>query len=65
MSIRQELEKRYHDLFTDYALDRPLDAKNICSVIRQSLHRFLADAKKPALYCNGGQIGRASCRERV
>ena len=54
MSIRQELEKRYHNLFIDYALDRPLDAKNICSVIRQSLHRFLLGAKKPALYCNGG-----------
>lgn len=54
MNIRQELEKRYNDLFADYNLDRPLDAQNICSVIKQSLQQFLKDAEKPAIYCNGG-----------
>lgn len=54
MNISQELQKRYNALFSDYKLDRPLDAENICSVIKQSLHCFLEGKKKPAIYCNGG-----------
>lgn len=52
--VRQALEKRYNDLFTDYNLERPLDGGNISRIIKQSLQAFLRDAKKPAIYCNGG-----------
>lgn len=52
--VRQELEKRYSDLFTDYNLERPLDGRNISRIIKQSLQDFLKDVKKPAIYCNGG-----------
>lgn len=52
--MKQELERRYEELFIKYHLERPLDAQNISSIIRESLHTFLQDAKKPAIYCNGG-----------
>lgn len=52
--IREELERRYQALFAEYHLARPLDAKNICSIIRQSLRDFLQNAGKPAIYCRGG-----------
>ena len=52
--MKQELERRYDELFIKYHLERPLDAQNISSIIRESLHTFLQDAKKPAIYCNGG-----------
>lgn len=53
-NIRKELEHQYQHLFTEYNLNPPLQAKNICAVIRQSLHTFLKNAKHPAIYCNGG-----------
>lgn len=52
--MKQELERRYDELFIKYDLERPLDAQNISSIIRESLHTFLQNAKKPAIYCNGG-----------
>lgn len=52
--MKQELEQRYEELFIKYHLERPLDAQNVSSIIRESLHTFLQDAKKPAIYCNGG-----------
>lgn len=53
-SIGRNMEKQYHDLFTKYHLEQPLDSGNVSSIIRQSLHTFLLDVKKPAIYCNGG-----------
>lgn len=52
--MKQELESRYRNLFTDYELEQPLDGKNISAIIKQSLCDFLRNAKKPAVYCNGG-----------
>jgi len=53
-SMRRELEQRYQDLFIKYQLEQPLDSGNVSSIIRQSLHDFLRNAKRPAIYCNGG-----------
>lgn len=53
-SIGKELEKQYYNLFEKYQLEQPLNSQNIISIIRQSLHNFLLDAEKPAIYCNGG-----------
>lgn len=53
-SIRQELERRYHNLFADYGLASPMDTGDIIPIIRRSLRTFLKDAKRPAIYCNGG-----------
>lgn len=53
-SIGQELEQQYNNLFIKYNLERPLNAGNVSTIIRQSLRSFLKDAEKPAIYCNGG-----------
>lgn len=53
-SMKQELERRYHNLFADYGLSPPMDTGDIIPIIRRSLRAFLKDAKRPAIYCNGG-----------
>ncbi len=52
--MKQELERRYHNLFADYGLASPMDTGDIIPIIRRSLSAFLRDAKRPAIYCNGG-----------
>ena len=53
-SLEQELKRQYDNLFIKYNLKRPLDGGNVSAIIRCSLRGFLKDAKKPAIYCNGG-----------
>lgn len=53
-SISEELEIRYNALFAKYQMQQPLNAKDVGTVIRKSLKKFLKNTKKPAIYCNGG-----------
>lgn len=53
-SIGEELEQQYQNLFIKYQLEQPLDSGNVSSIIRQSLHAFLRNVERPAIYCNGG-----------
>lgn len=52
--MRQKLEEQYEGLFDKYGFERPLNMRNINRIIKHSLRDFLLDAKKPAIYCNGG-----------
>ncbi len=52
--LRYRLEEKYNELFLKYGLERPLDARKVNCVIRNSLNSFLQNAKTPAIYCNGG-----------
>jgi len=52
--LRHRLEEKYNALFVKYGLERPLDARKVNCVIRNSLNCFLQNAKTPAIYCNGG-----------
>ncbi len=52
--MRDILENKYEMLFETYHFDRPIDAQNINSIIRESLRAFMKECRKPAIYCNGG-----------
>lgn len=52
--MRKVLENKYEKLFETYHFERPIEAKNINSIIRESLQSFMKECTKPAIYCNGG-----------
>lgn len=52
--MRQILEKQYERLFETYHFERPIEACNINSIIKNSLQDFLKTSENPAVYCNGG-----------
>lgn len=52
--MRDLLRQKYENLFEKYNFEKPIEAGNINSIIKESLKEFLADKKKPAIYCNGG-----------
>lgn len=52
--MRQLLEIQYDKLFEIYHFERPIEARNVNSIIKKSLQDFLQGSKKPAIYCNGG-----------
>lgn len=52
--MRQILEEQYEKLFEKYHFEKPINARNVNSIIRKSLKTFLKDSKNPAIYCNGG-----------
>lgn len=52
--MRQILEEQYEKLFETYHFEKPINARNVNSIIRKSLRTFLKDSKNPAIYCNGG-----------
>lgn len=50
----RKIEQTYHQLFEMYSLEKPIEAKSVNLVIKKSIQDFLLDARKPAIYCNGG-----------
>ncbi len=52
--MRQILEEQYEKLFETYHFEKPINAHNVNSIIRESLRTFLKGSKNPAIYCNGG-----------
>lgn len=52
--MKKEIEERYNLLFDTYSLEKPLEAPKVNLIIKESLQKFLSDAKKAAIYCNGG-----------
>lgn len=52
--MRLELEMKYEKLFINYHFDRPINAKNVNTVIKHSLNDFIKSCQKVAIYCNGG-----------
>ncbi len=52
--MREQLEKKYKNIFEKYDLPYPMDARNITITIKNLIIDFLKDAKNPAIYCNGG-----------
>lgn len=52
--MRHQLEEKYNNLFRKYNLELPLENREINHIIRLSLHDFLKNSERPAIYCNGG-----------
>ena len=52
--MRQLLEQNYNELFINYNLVKPVETKDLSSIIRNSLEDFIERNKKVAIYCNGG-----------
>lgn len=48
-----KLEEYYYSILKKYSFEKPLEAGRINRIIHEELEKFLLDAKKPAIYCNG------------
>lgn len=52
--MREVLKKKYEEIFESYGFIKPMEARSINTILRESLSEFLKDCKTPAIYCNGG-----------
>ena len=52
--MKEILKKKYDKLFDTYGFERPIEVKNINSIIRCSLQDFVGRHNNIAIYCNGG-----------
>lgn len=48
------LQQMYEKLLDNYNFAKPINAKSVNEIIRESLHNFLKTYKNVAIYCNGG-----------
>ena len=52
--MKEILQKKYDKLFEAYGFEKPIEVKNINSIISRSLKEFFGRHDNIAIYCNGG-----------